>query len=666
MQSTSATWKALWAAGNARLETKAVIAGVEYTEMSNPVISRALVQDGMGVGNVVSATCQFAILTDDDIPRAAQVQIRMRLTDGTTDSEWLPAGTFYISRRRRDPVTGILTLECYDALLKANALLSGSGGLLEPWTDENGNVISTESDDAICFSQITYPCAMSDAVGYIAQLLGLGLDSRTEIETGSIYVVDAPEAGTTIRDVLSYVGAANGGNWIVTPEGKLRLVPLTSAAGAADAETDVADVEAVTGALSVPGSGAVTGVRYPSEDVPVVLGSESGIVIDVDIGAALASALYDTVAGMTYQAYSLTGAIYDPAVELGDYVRAGANGEVSSVLYGETVTLGVAVRGDLAAPEAGELSDEYPYIGGSEKILAAAKVYAAQQVSALDDSLDQQSVFNRLTEYGAARGIYMVDGQLYVNMSYARSGTLVLGGANNGNGLLRVEDAAGNVIGTWTKDGIALNKGTIAGPSVTLGGDGNADGVLQVLDSGGNVIGSWDKDGVSLSKGSIAGPSISLGGLNDADGVLQIKDASGHVIGTWDSSGITISSGTIESADGNVELDLDGAKLTTTGSYGGHDVSVEVSGGRIELSYGGTVLGYIDATNNQFNIDGGNVVIGDITGSGARLEINSGSIGVYGDIQINDVIPAQTGVDATFTVDGKTLTFVHGILVDVS
>ena len=222
------------------------------------------------------------------------------------------------------------------------------------------------------------------------------------------------------------------------------------------------------------------------------------------------------------------------------------------------------------------------------------------------------------------------------------------------------------MIGTWTKDGIALNKGTIAGPSVTLGGDGNADGVLQVLDSGGNVIGSWDKDGVSLSKGSIAGPSISLGGLNNADGVLQIKDASGHVIGTWDSSGITISSGTIESADGNVELDLDGAKLTTTERYGGYDVSVEVSGGRIVLSYGGTVLGYIDATNNQFNIDGGNVVIGDITGSGARLEIDSGSIGVYGDIQINDVIPAQTGVDATFTVDGKTLTFVHGILVDVS
>ena len=58
-------------------------------------------------------------------------------------------------------------------------------------------------------------------------------------------------------------------------------------------------------------------------------------------------------------------------------------------------------------------------------------MYAARQVAALDDSLDQESVFNRLTGNGAAQGIYIVDGQLYVNMSYARSGTLVLGGLND-------------------------------------------------------------------------------------------------------------------------------------------------------------------------------------------------------------------------------------------
>ena len=39
MQQTSAAWKALWAAGNARLESAAVIDGHEYREITAPVIS---------------------------------------------------------------------------------------------------------------------------------------------------------------------------------------------------------------------------------------------------------------------------------------------------------------------------------------------------------------------------------------------------------------------------------------------------------------------------------------------------------------------------------------------------------------------------------------------------------------------------------------------------
>ncbi|MBQ3268892.1 MAG: hypothetical protein IJH09_03130 [Clostridia bacterium] len=464
MQTTSAVWKALWAAGNAWLETRATIAGTVYTEMSNPVISRALTQYGLSIGNAVSATCQFSILTGASIPRAAEVVIEQRLNDGTTASEWLPAGTFYVSHRTRDAVTGLLTLECYDALLKANAL----------WEPPSG----------------AWPRTMESVATALSALLGAALDSRTAIRTGAAYVIEKPEPGTTIHDVLALIAAANGGNWIITPAGKLRLVPVVSAAGAASATEDVIDVRGVTGAVTVHAAGAVTGVRYQTDGEPVVLGDETGIVIEADVGAAIASDLYDGLNGVTYQAYSLNGAIYDPAAELGDYVRGGANAEVSGVLYGETVTLGLAFRGNISAPEAGELSDEYPYIGASAKTLTAAKVYAARQVAALDDSLDQESVFNRLTGNGAAQGIYIVDGQLYVNMSYARSGTLVLGGLNDANGLLQVLDAAGNVIGTWNNAGLTMDKGRIAlkinngAGTVTIGSGNNAI-YYNYTDSGG-------------------------------------------------------------------------------------------------------------------------------------------------------------------------------------
>ena len=49
---------------------------------------------------------------------------------------------------------------------------------------------------------------------------------------------------------------------------------------------------------------------------------------------------------------------------------------------------------------------------------------ASDAVTALDGSLNQQGVFNRLTNNGAAQGVYIENGQLYVNATYIVSGQL--------------------------------------------------------------------------------------------------------------------------------------------------------------------------------------------------------------------------------------------------
>lgn len=76
-------------------------------------------------------------------------------------------------------------------------------------------------------------------------------------------------------------------------------------------------------------------------------------------------------------------------------------------------------------------------------------------ISKYDEKLSQEVVFNKLTNNGEIRGIFMKDGQMYINMDYLQTGTLKLGGANNGNGLLVVYDASGNEIGRWDKDGLS-------------------------------------------------------------------------------------------------------------------------------------------------------------------------------------------------------------------
>ena len=342
----------LGALGDVQLEAVAGIGGTEYADLpAAPVVNRALMQGGLSVGNAVSASCALSVRTGDSLPRAAEVLLKMRLTDGETASEWLPVGTFYISRRSVDPVTGIISLECYDALLKANAL----------WEPEEGDL----------------PMTMADAAEALAGLLGVELDERNDIATGAAYVIDSLAEGETIRDTLARIAVANGGNWIITPANKLRLVPLADAADAAAATADALDVEGVTGGISVQPASVVTGIRYGGEGGDAILGDDTGTVIDIGENAAFLQVLYDRLVGLTFRPFDLAGAVYDPAAELGDYVRAGANGEVASVLHSEVASYGPGFTGTLSAPQGGELADEYPYIGGAaNKALLAARAYA--------------------------------------------------------------------------------------------------------------------------------------------------------------------------------------------------------------------------------------------------------------------------------------------------
>lgn len=87
--------------------------------------------------------------------------------------------------------------------------------------------------------------------------------------------------------------------------------------------------------------------------------------------------------------------------------------------------------------------------------IAEAAALAASAVS----SQTQQDIFNKLTNNGTIQGIYMQNGQLYISFTYAKGGTLKLGGTNNGNGLMEIYDASNNLIGSWGKDGLVANTG---------------------------------------------------------------------------------------------------------------------------------------------------------------------------------------------------------------
>lgn len=66
--------------------------------------------------------------------------------------------------------------------------------------------------------------------------------------------------------------------------------------------------------------------------------------------------------------------------------------------------------------------------------------------SAVDDlnkALTQEDIFNRLTNNGQVQGLFLKDGKIYLNFSYAEGGTLKLGGKANEQGVLEVYHSAG-------------------------------------------------------------------------------------------------------------------------------------------------------------------------------------------------------------------------------
>lgn len=120
----------------------------------------------------------------------------------------------------------------------------------------------------------------------------------------------------------------------------------------------------------------------------------------------------------------------------------------------------------------------------TDPVLAKAINGANEAVDDLDTSLDQQEVFNRLTNNGKAQGIILQNGQLYINAEYIQSLILKVGGVNNENGTFEVYNGSGVLVGKIDKDGAKFTNGNdwlqIKNSLMTGGYGSTTDGLLDL------------------------------------------------------------------------------------------------------------------------------------------------------------------------------------------
>lgn len=219
MQQVSELFQSI-SSGDHWKEVKAVISGVEFRESSIVSLSTAgalYAENRPMIGSCVSAEVDLAYFPGDSIPpRMAKIELFVRVANSSAASEWIPKGVFFTDTRVVDGESGLYTVHGYDAMLKAEQRF---------WT---------EGDPG------EWPRPANAVVAEIAARIGVTLDPRRSYP--DTLLVPFPNE-YTCRELLSQIGVALAGNWIITDAGQLLLIGL-------------ADIPAATGLL-VDETGAV-------------------------------------------------------------------------------------------------------------------------------------------------------------------------------------------------------------------------------------------------------------------------------------------------------------------------------------------------------------------------------------------------------------------------
>lgn len=216
MQNTNALYKQLLAAG----AIKVIQATISKPNGSSPVLyeqnriaaaktSASMFGDKAAtVGNCVAKKLNIVLLNPGNIPRTARIKMEFKLVDQASgeESSWYPKGTFYVDTRSQDTYNR-LSIEAYDAMLKASQQYYTQDGDQGRWPRTDHMRIVEE----------------------IAARMGVEIDTRTRDIVKKNFEIGYPGYGEdayTCRDVLGFIGAMYGGNWVITDEDKLRLIVL--------------------------------------------------------------------------------------------------------------------------------------------------------------------------------------------------------------------------------------------------------------------------------------------------------------------------------------------------------------------------------------------------------------------------------------------------------
>ena len=367
------------------------------------------------------------------IPKMSRVEIWTRIKDSNGTSNWLPKGIYYTRKPKYDTESGFLSISGLDLMYRGESLPYPLGSTVSGWNLETTRTVANR----------------------MATFMGIDLEQIFPVPE---YDFALPPLGFTAREILHDIATACCGNFTLTytnigtqsaPIMKpwLRFLPIDTISlpvqlgrnvqhferGDVIPQVSYVDVNYgydQNGATLSKGCGTPNGVR----DVEFTISTITDGLVIQDI----ANDLYATLATLTFIPFTAEGLPLDPACECGDIVTC--NG-LTAPLGSIDTFFSKAMYANIVSPGIPE-EEDFPMYSQDRDIQKNYDTEASKIAGAVK--------FVNLSTAGETE----------INGSNIKSGTITLGGANNGNGQLSIVDANDNEIGKWNNERLLIKDDT--------------------------------------------------------------------------------------------------------------------------------------------------------------------------------------------------------------
>lgn len=330
----------------------------------NSLEIRGASMDKLSVGNCPSRQITLTVAVDSEIiPKMAKIEPYLSI-----GSSVVKKGTFFVDVRKKDPSINVVSFTGYDSMLKAEVDFLPSGST---WESKS----------------------IADCIATICEDIGVNLDQR--VLSMSSYsgikdlLVGFPNGGDGFsysdREMLGYFGVAMGGNWIITDENTLLLVPLKQS-NADNVNVGIDASKLTTSEPLAPITKLIINtseessifvwrfgqmVRTSSEmpdgwdtmngvlevSYPLVMAGENDML-------KIARNIFMSVENYTHKPFNALDVELDLRAEIGDSITIDGN---TYPICAITTNYDGGALSAVSCPDEGETESEYPYKGGTAR-----------------------------------------------------------------------------------------------------------------------------------------------------------------------------------------------------------------------------------------------------------------------------------------------------------